>query len=102
MLSRTDYSSDQIVADRGERIYQDLYQDEYEMKFPGQFVVIEVVTKRAYVSETADGAITKATEHAPNGLFHIIRIQGSHLKGVTAYFKKLIDSVRKLGDIKLS
>ena len=75
MLSRTDYSSDQIVADRGERIYQDLYQGEYESSFEGQYVVIEVLTKRAYVAHSAAGALIKAKTEDPNGLFHLIKIK---------------------------
>lgn len=74
MLSRTDYSSDQIVADRGERVYHDLYQHEYESMFGGQYVVIEVLTKRAYVSSSAAGAIIKAKTDDSNGLFHLIKI----------------------------
>ena len=101
MLARTDTSS-HIVAHKGERIYHDLFQDEYETIFPGQFVVIEVVTKRAYVSETAEGAITRATEKAPDGLFHMVRIQGPATNGIAFYFRKLLVFARRLGDIKLS
>lgn len=75
MLMRTDHSSDLIVADRGERIYQDMYQDEYESIFAGQCVVIEVLTKRAYVAHSAAGAIIKAKTEDPNGLFHLIKIK---------------------------
>ena len=77
MLARTNYSSDQIVADRGERIYHDLYQDECETKFGGQYIVIELLTKRAYVAHSAMGALIKAQTGDPNGLFHLIEIQDS-------------------------
>lgn len=96
MLARSDYSSERIIADKGERIYQDLFQDQYETRFPGQVVVIEVVTKRAYVSATAEGAINKATENAPDGLFHMVKIQGTPSDGVQSYFRKLRDFIRRL------
>ena len=101
MLARMDHSSRQIIADKGERIYQDLFREEYEANFPGQFVVIEVVTKRAYASETAEVAISKATEHTPDGLFHMVRIQGSAPNRSTFSFRKMLAFVRRLSDIRL-
>ena|SRR5690349_321320 len=103
MLAKKDRYSDsgQIIANRGERVYHDLYQDAYESKFPGQYVVIEVLTKRAYVSESAAGAVTKAKTDDPNGLFHFIEIQEAP-KGITFYFRKLVDFLSKIDDIKLS
>lgn len=50
---------------------------------------------------SAAGAVTKAKTNDPNGLFHLIEIQESP-KGIQFYFGKLVDLVRRLGDIKLS
>lgn len=91
MLARTNYSSGQIVADRGEQLYQDLYQNEYETKFGGQYVVIEVLTKCAYVADSAAAAVMKAKANAPDGLFHLIKIQGSAPKGIKSSLMKLRD-----------
>lgn len=102
MLARTDYSSGQFIADRGERIYKDLYQDEYETSSPGQYVVIEVLTKRAYVSESTAGAVLKAKTADPGGLFHLIQIQGEAQKRIVFYLRKVLEFFRRLGDIKLS
>lgn len=102
MLARKDYSSDRIIANRAERVYHDLYQDEYEVNFPGQYVVIEVLTKHAYVSETAAEAVMKAKTADPDGLFHVVQIQGKAQNGVEFYFRRLLDFFRKIGDIKLS
>lgn len=83
-------------------LYQDLYQDEYETKFCGQYVVIEVLTKRAYVSETAAGALLKAKTDDPNGLFHLIEIHETVPKGFQSHMRIFLNFVRRLGDIKLS
>ena len=96
MLARTD-SIDQSVADRGERIYGDLYQHDYESKFGGQYAVINVETKRAYVADTAADAIINAKVDAPEGLFHLIKIQGHAPKGIKSYVMNLLDYVRRLG-----
>ena len=82
MLARTDHSSGQIVADKGERIYKDLFQTQYEKDYRGHYVVIDVVRKRAYVAETAADAVIKAKVDAPDGLFHLIKIQGLAPKGI--------------------
>jgi hypothetical protein len=76
MLARTHYSSDQIVADKGEQIYKDLFQRQYEKEYSGQYVVVEVLRKRAYVADTAAEAVIKAKVDAPDGLFHLIKIPG--------------------------
>ncbi len=100
MFAKTDHYSDsgQIIAKRGDRIYQDLYQDEYEEKFGGQYVVIEVTTKRAYVSESVAAAILKAKTDDPKGLFHLIEIQESP-KGIKSYIKQLLGLARGLTKI---
>ncbi|MGC4098617.1 MAG: hypothetical protein QM706_16010 [Nitrospira sp.] len=100
MLVGTD-SSGQTVADKGEQIYQDLYQDTYEKKYSGQYVVIEVQTKHAYVADSAAGAAHKAEAEDPDGLFHLIKIQGSAPKGINFYLMKLMAFARRVGDIKL-
>ena len=89
MLARTDHSSAQIVADKGEQIYKDLFQQQYESDYGGQYVVIDVVKKRAYVAETAADAVINAKVDDPDGLFHLIKIQGSPLKGNSSFLRKL-------------
>ena len=67
-------STPQANAERGEAIYKDRYQAEYEQKYQGQFVAIDVLTERAFVAETAEGALEAAREQAPEGRFHLIRV----------------------------
>lgn len=81
MLARTNHSSGQIVADKGEQIYKDLFQEQYEQEYSGQYVIIDVLKKRAYVAGSAARAFIKAKADAPNGLFHLIKIQGSPPEG---------------------
>ena len=96
MLARTNYSSGQIVADKGEQIYKDLFQDQYEKEYSGQYVVIDVLMKRAHVAESAAKALMKAKADAPDGLFHLIKIEGSAPKGMKSYFLKLLGIGRGL------
>jgi hypothetical protein len=75
MIARTDYSSAQTVADRGERIYKEQFQDMCEKEYSGQYVVIDILAKRAYVGVFPEEAINKATAETPNGLFHLMKIE---------------------------
>lgn len=101
MLARTNYSSDQIVADKGEQIYNLLFQKQYEKEYSGQYVVIDVLRKRAYVSETAADAVIKAKVDAPDGLFHLIKIQGLPPKGIKSHLTKLLTFAARLTGRKL-
>jgi hypothetical protein len=74
-IARTDYSSAQTVADRGERIYKEQFQDASKKNISGQYVVIDILTKRAYMAVFPEEAINKATAEAPDGLFHLVKIE---------------------------
>jgi hypothetical protein len=74
MIARTHYSSDQIIAERGEQIYEERFQADYEQHYSGQYVVIDILTKSAYVAAFPEEALNKANAMVPNGLFHLVRI----------------------------
>jgi len=84
MIARTHYSSDQIVADKGEQIYKEQFQAAFENKYSGQYVAIDILTKRAYVAASPEEALKSARIDAPDGLFHFMRIEAP------APFKPLI------------
>jgi hypothetical protein len=84
MIARTNYSSAQIIAERGEQIYKEEFQAKYEKEYNGQYVVIDILTKRAYVAPSSDEAMTEAKASTPNGLFHLMKIKTSScLSGFT-------------------
>ena len=67
-------SNPKVVAELGEKIYQERYREQYERLHAGKFVAIDVTTADAYLSETAEGAIKQGQEKAPQGVFHLIRV----------------------------
>ena len=67
-------SNPKVVAERGEKIYQEKYKAEYERLYPGKFVAIDVTTEAAFVSDTPEGAIKQGQAQAPLGIFHLIRV----------------------------
>jgi hypothetical protein len=62
------------IAERGEDIYRQKYQEQFEQKYNGKFVVINVVTDDATVSDASHDAVRFAVGKDPNGLFHLMRI----------------------------
>lgn len=66
--------STQDIAKRGEAIYQERYQKEFEKKHNGKFVAINVGTGEATVSDTSQDAVRIALEKDPNGFFHLVRV----------------------------
>ena len=67
-------SNPKAVAEIGEELYRGKYKAEFEKKYPGWFVLIDVKTGEAYPAEHAEQAIELARKSAPNGVFHLIRV----------------------------
>jgi hypothetical protein len=62
------------VAELGEKIYREQYQEQYERDHPGKFVAIDVITQKAYISATPEGVLEEAEKDSPHGLFHLIQV----------------------------
>lgn len=69
----TRFSNPKAIATAGEEIYQSLQRDQ-ERTHRGQFVAINVKTKRYHLGENAEAALENARAEEPDGLFHLIRI----------------------------
>ncbi len=59
---------------RGEQIYNEKYKEEFEKKYWGQYVEIDVNTGKAYVGRTHDEALKRAHKNAPDGFFLVLGI----------------------------
>lgn len=62
------------IAGKGETIYRTRYQKEYEEKYLGQFVAIDVDSGAAYVERTPEKAVQKAQDVVGGGFLHLIKI----------------------------
>lgn len=70
-------SDPRSVVEVGERIYREKYREELERTRAGNFVAIDVLSGKAYIAETPDGALEKARDAAPHGIFHLIKVGAS-------------------------
>lgn len=69
-----DMSNPTKIAQAADRIYETRYKDQYEREHKGQYVAIDVRTEEAYLSDSSDGALERARQEAPHGVFHLIRV----------------------------
>jgi hypothetical protein len=85
----------EAIAELGERIYADRYKDEYESRYPGWFVAIEVNSGEAYPAEVPEKALELGMAAAPEGLFHLIKVGSSgafrvHFVPLHGSFERLV------------
>lgn len=71
------FANPKDIAEAGESIYKEKYRDDYEEKYPAQFVAIDVETKGAFVDILPEKAMEKGRKVNPVGLFHLMKIGAS-------------------------
>jgi len=64
----------QAIAELGERIYKEYFQQRYEAKHHGKFVAVNVHTKDAFLGDTPDEALERGCDAGSKGMFHLIRV----------------------------
>jgi len=62
------------LGEKGNAIYREKYQAEYERLYPGKFVAIDVTSEEAFVADTPEEAIKTLQARNPNSFFHLIKI----------------------------
>lgn len=62
------------IAEAGEDIYRRKYKTEWESKYLGDFVVIDVAGEQAFRGETPEAAYEAARKRSAKGPFHLIKI----------------------------
>jgi len=64
----------ELIAERGEQIYQERLKDSLEKKHTGEFVAIEVESRKHFLAKTAENALEQARKAFPDKIFHLIRV----------------------------
>jgi len=68
----------QAIAEKGERIYRDKYQTQFEKEYLDKFVAINTKTEKAFVADSPAEAILAAQKAEPGGgPIHVIKIGSS-------------------------
>lgn len=64
----------EIIAARGEKVYQEQLKDVLEKDHKGEFVAIEVESAKYFLGKSPEEALEKAKKEFPEKIFHLIRI----------------------------
>jgi hypothetical protein len=62
------------MVDAGEKIYEELYKADFEVRFPRQVVAIDIESRRAFVGRTSLDAGEQARRVFPDNLFYFLRV----------------------------
>lgn len=63
-----------VIAEKGEKIYQEKLKDILEKEHKGEFVAIEVESERYFLGKTPEEALGVAKKDFSDRIFHLIRI----------------------------
>jgi hypothetical protein len=58
----------------GRRIYREKYQAEFEARYPGQIVAIEVDSQQAFLGDSIEEAFMRGRSACPSSLFHFMKV----------------------------
>ena len=66
--------SPQLLADKGQALYKDKFQSEYEAKYPGKFVAIDTSSGEAFLADSPEQAFAAAQAKNPEGFFYLVKV----------------------------
>jgi hypothetical protein len=64
----------EVIAEKGEKIYQEKLKDVLEKDHRGEFVAIEVESEKYFLGKTPEEALGVAKKDFSDRIFHLIRI----------------------------
>ena len=67
-------SDPKVIAEAGEKIYNERYRTQYEAEHRGKFVAINVKNGHATLGESSEETLEAAKKTNPDGLFHLIKV----------------------------
>ena len=67
-------SSFEAIAAKAQQIYEENFKTEYEDKYPGHYVAVDITSEKAFPHETSAGALQNARDAEPHGLFYVLRV----------------------------
>lgn len=62
------------IAEKGEALYREKFKAEYEIKYPGKYLAIDVNTATPYLADTPEQAVEALLKANPSAYYHVVRI----------------------------
>ncbi len=73
-MDRIPFNNPRLIAEHGERIYNENFRERFEKEYLDKFVAIDVMSEKAYLGDTPEEAYGVARKQSPQGVFHLIRV----------------------------
>lgn len=61
------------IARAGRRVYQ-RHRADFERRYPGKYVLIDIGTQKVYVGDSPEAAYRQATAERRKGPYHLVRV----------------------------
>jgi hypothetical protein len=62
------------MAATGKRIYREKYQADFEARYPGKIVAIDLTTQQAFVAQSMREAGERGRKACPDSLFYFLKV----------------------------
>lgn len=62
------------IAEKGQALYRDKFQIEYERSHPGEYLAIDIKNEAGYLGKTPDAAVEALLQENPDAYYHVVRI----------------------------
>ncbi len=62
------------ITQKGEQIYKEKLKPDFEIKYPGKYVAIEVKSGKYFMDDYLIDALQKARKKFPNEVFYSVRV----------------------------
>jgi hypothetical protein len=62
------------IAEKGEILYREKFQADYEVRYPGKYLAIDVNSATPYLADTPEQAVENLLKVNPHAYYHLVRI----------------------------
>ena len=73
-MSQNPSQNPKQLAEKGEAVYRNKYQADYERRHVGKYVAIDINTEKAFVADTPEAAVELLQKDNPDSYFHLIKV----------------------------
>ena len=65
------------ISEKGQALYREKFQAEYEQKYPGKYLAIDVNSGEGFLADTPDAAVEALLRKNQHAYYHVVRIGAS-------------------------
>jgi hypothetical protein len=74
MSTACSFPDPEKLGEAGEKIYRQKYEKDFEQRYPGKVVAINLTSEQAIVGDSLEEVIARGRSVDPTSLFHVFRV----------------------------